>query len=90
MDGRAPKLVPRDGDQLEMFSRREMGAQLVPWEGRSPRELTRVRIVLFSSGEAQKSVSDLVSPERPEIGRPTMGPLRYEGAPSLLPLPRRD
>ena len=34
----------------------------VLWEGRSPRELTRVRMGLFLSQEAQKSVSEFVDP----------------------------
>jgi len=31
----------------------------IPWEGRTPRSLTRVGMSLFSRREPQKSVSDL-------------------------------
>ena len=32
----------------------------IPWEGRSPRELTKIRMFLFSRREPQKSMSELV------------------------------
>ena len=39
----------------------------IPWCGQSPRELTRVRIELFSRRKAQKSVSEFVDPAQIEI-----------------------
>ncbi len=63
---------------------------LVPWEGRSPRLLTRASKALFSRREPQKDDRFFVDPDQYDLflaairGRP-----RYGGAPSLLPLARR-
>ena len=58
----------------------------VPWNGRSPRELTKVRMSLFLRQAPQKSVSEFVSadqiefwPERQKRPRRSSG-----GAPLLL------
>jgi len=63
----------------------------IPWEGRSPRDLTRVRISLSLKRERQgREVDprqfDLFDRRVGGIGR--RGPL-YEGAPLLVPLADR-
>jgi len=72
--------------QLDLFPE-ELDA--LPWAGQSPRSLTRASKALFLRRKPQKDdcffvdVSQLdMFPEAMEM------PLRYEGAPSLLPLPR--
>ncbi len=77
-----------DSDQLALalFDKRVT----IPWEGRSPRDLTRARMTLFSSQEAQKSMSEFVDPAQCEFGFLTeKGPRRVSPrAPLLVPLKR--
>ena len=62
----------------------------VPWLGRSPRGLTRVRFMLIFEARAGKSVSDFVDPAQYDLfGRTHGAPPEYGGAPLLLPLPKR-
>ncbi len=58
----------------------------LPWEGRSPRELTKVQMSLFSSQEAQKSMSEFKDPAQLEFcfERQKRAPRKYGGSPSLL------
>ncbi len=60
----------------------------LPWDGRSPRGLTRAAMSLFSSQEAQKSVSAFVDPEQGDLFKKA-APEQYSGAAPLLPLKRR-
>ena len=70
--------------QLDVW---EAEVAVLPWRGRSPRELTKSRKALFLSQEAQKSERFFVDPDQLEMfGRPKKGPRRYAGAPLLLPL----
>ena len=56
----------------------------LPWHGRSPRELTRVALGLFSRREPQKSMRDFVDTEQLELWPPAKtAPWRYQGAPLL-------
>ena len=60
----------------------------IPWSGKSPRDLTRVRIALFLERERQKDERFFVDPEQYDLFLEAIpGPPQYEGAPSLLPLP---
>ncbi len=62
----------------------------VPWAGRSPRDLTRVRNLLFFKRELQKDDRFFVDPNQYDLFRAAItGRPLYGGAPSLLPLPRR-
>ena len=68
---------------------------VLPWGGRSPRSLTRVRqgltsvdLSLFSRREPQKDDRFLVDPDQYDLFRAAIpGRRRYGGAPMLLPLP---
>ncbi len=88
-----PSSVPRDGDQLRLDLFKG-----VPWDGRNPRGLTRVQILLSSRREPPGHV---VYPDSeqleiwPESVKATRRerPRQAAGAPSLLPLKagaRRD
>ncbi len=62
----------------------------VPWEGRSPRLLTKASKALFLRREPQKDDCFFVDPDQYDLFLAAiMGRPRYGGAPSLLPLPRR-
>ena len=78
------------GDQLQLVFEGEEIVR-VPWDGRSPRALTRVGLSLIFKAQAAKSTSDFsIDPDQYDLfGDAKTGPPRYEGAPSLLPLPRR-
>jgi len=83
-DGR--QVVPPDSDQLELAL--DDVRVLIPWQGRNPRGLTKARMSLYLSQEAQKSMREFVDPEQGDLfKRPS--PL-YEGAVPLLPLPWED
>ena len=60
----------------------------VPWEGRSPRGLTRGAKLLFLSRAAQKSMSAFVDPEQGDLFK-LAAPKEYLGAVSLYTLPWR-
>ncbi len=77
------------GEQLELF---EGGLTVVriPWEGRSPRALTRVGLGITLKAQAAKSVSDFVRTGQYDLWLAAEeGPPIYRGAPCLLPMPRR-
>jgi len=60
------------------------------WEGQSPRSLTRSQKGLFLRREPQKDDNFFADPDQLDLfHEATIGPPQYEGAPSLLPLPRR-
>ncbi len=81
----------RIGEQLELWSSRDMGEIVVPWEGRSPRELTRVVMSGIFKAQAGKSMSDFVSSVQCDLWLAAKkGPPVYRGAPLLVELPRRD
>ncbi len=84
--------LPRDGDQLRL----DLFAD-VPWDGQSPRALTRRFIPLFLRQKPSGSTRFYADPEQLELW-PNEGPTPKEkpselvfarGAPSLLPLPER-
>ena len=61
-----------------------------PWQGQSPRALTRGSKVLFLRREPQKADRFFVDPDQYDLFRAVRkGPHQYDGAPSLLPLPGR-
>ena len=67
MTTRFPVDSSHKGDQLELFTRKEMGVVQVPWEGISPRDLTRgSKVVIFQSRE-KKCMSELISPVQFEL-----------------------
>ena len=79
------------GDQLVLGLNTEGGhgsPSRVPWEGRSPRDLTRVALGLILKPRGVKSVSDLFSAQLDlfEVAHED-APSLWEGAPTLLPLP---
>ncbi len=83
-------MLTRVGDQLELFTPKEMGEVRVPWGGVSPRALTRGYKSFIFDREGRKSMSDFVDPEQCDLWIPTKkAPWVYQGAPSLLPLTGR-
>jgi len=60
-----------------------------PWDGRSPRALTRGHVGVILKAQAEKSVSDFVSDENQLDLWVTVrkAPSLWEGAPSLFPFP---
>jgi len=81
-------LTSRDGDQYLLDLRSPEGAVQVPWQGRSPRGLTRVALGVILKAQAGKSMSDFVSDENQydlwvSIKRL---PWVYQGAPLLRDL----
>ena len=60
-----------------------------PWDGRSPRSLTRVGLGLFSEQERQKSDRFFVDPDQTDMfrRRQKKAPRVSRGAPLLVPLP---
>ncbi len=78
-------LLP-DGEQLELAL--EDRRVKVPWEGRSPRGLTRVALGFIFDPRGKKKHKRNRDPSQMEMfGGPSKGPPRYGGAPLLLPLP---
>jgi len=78
-------LAKRAGGQLELglFAGE-------PWEGRSPRALTRVNMGLIFKALAEESASDFVDPLQLDLFPRRRQRPRFTGgasAPSLLPLP---
>ncbi len=83
----------RAGEQLSLFTGRVMRELTVsvPWEGRSPRALTRVALSGIFKARAAKSMSEFVDVEQGDFWLPIKKRPRRSspGAPSLLPLPKR-
>ena len=72
------------GDQLELFTPKECGILRIPWEGRSPRALTRSHEVFILKAQAKKSVSDFVGGDQCDLWLPgKKAPWIYQGAPLL-------
>ena len=87
--------MSHDGDQL-VFEGEEwlslgVGHSL-PWDGRSPRALTRGYGRFTLQPRAEKSVSDFVSDEDQfDLWLPMKkAPRRYRGAPLLVPFKEND
>ena len=76
------------GEQLELFGPEEMRRIVVrvPWQGRSPRSLTRVAESLIFQSREKKCMSELISPLQYELWPINRAPRQSLGAPSLLPL----
>ena len=69
--------------QLQLSDRRTV----VPWDGRSPRDLTRGRMLLFSRREPQKPERFFIDGNQGDLFPAAIrGPLEYRGAPLLVPL----
>jgi len=81
----------REGDQLELWTARELGLHRVPWEGQSPRVLTACYKRFIFKARAAKSMSEFVNPDQGDLWLPMKNAPRVvsRGAPSLLPLPKR-
>jgi len=76
-------------NSTQLSLRLEWGRE--PWEGRSPRGLTRASKALFLRREPQKDDRFFVDPDQYDLFRAAIpGRPQYGGAPSLLPLPRRS
>ncbi len=79
-----------DGDQLDLFPEELRALSRVPWEGRSPRSLTRGAVDFIFKPSGKKSMSDLLSPAQLEFWRRIEVPRgELPGAPLLLGLPKR-
>ena len=75
-------MTASEGEQLTLFRCMFKGE---PWEGRSPRALTRGYKALFLRREPQKSMSDLVSDDQLELWPAAKkAPWVYQGAPLLV------
>jgi len=74
--------------QLDLWARE---VARLPWNGQSPRSLTRVNKSLFLRREPQKDDCFFVDPDQYDLFRAAIpGRPQYGGAPTLLPLrPRR-
>jgi len=76
-----------EGDQLELALGEKflVGAASLPWEGRSPRALTRGYKRFTLKAQAEKSVSDFVGdPGQFDLWLPEKkAPWIYQGAPLL-------
>jgi len=64
----------------------------LPWHGQSPRGLTRVAISLFLRREPQKDERFFVDPNQYDLFAVAKkkAPWKFQGAPSLLALPKRE
>ena len=71
--------------QLYLFE----GMVDLPWDGRSPRSLTRSAKALFFKRERQKNERFFVDVNQMDLfSRRQPGLPQYGGAPSLLPVPK--
>jgi len=76
-----------NSSQLDLW---QVELDALPWQGRSPRALTKCKKALFLRREPQKDDCFFVDPDQMDLFHAAKkGPRRYAGAPSLLPLPRR-
>ncbi len=80
---RSRQAFPSVGDQLSFVGVLFAG---VPWEGRSPRALTRGALGLIFKPQGVKSVSDFVDPEQYDLfpEAKEKAPWKYQGAPLLV------
>jgi len=81
--------VPRVGDQLSLWEDdggRVGAPEIVLWEGRSPRGLTRAATVRILKPSGKKSMSELVASYSRSSGCPDRRRPAYGGAPLLLDL----
>ncbi len=77
------------GEQLWLQFEGEAALRRIPWEGSSPRALTRVSLSGIFKTRGGKSLSDFVDPAQVDLFEALdwkSGPL-YLGARPLLPLP---
>ena len=79
--------LSRDSDQLSFEGEEWLALGVghsLPWEGRSPRALTKGYERFTLKAQAAKSVSDFVDPEQYDLWL-TMkkAPWKYQGAPLL-------
>ena len=75
--------------QLELFALREVTVR-IPWDGRSPRDLTRVNLEGIFKAQAVKSMSDFVSVDQCDLFETRQkSPRVYSGAPLLSLFPER-
>jgi len=64
----------------------QLGLSRLPWEGKSPRSLTRGAIALFLRREPQKDDRFFVDPNQYDLFRAAItGRRQYGGAPLLIP-----
>ena len=84
------RIVSRVGDQLVLEGiMRQCEYVVVPWDGRSPRELTASFERFILQRKRQKSVSDFVRTGQYEMWPANKkGPRQSPVAPLLLPLDR--
>jgi len=84
----------RKGEQYELWSDHHGGYVRVPWEGRSPRDLTRVSCSIILKALADKSIRDAVDPLQVDlfVASDRSGPWvgSYLGAPLLIPFGEGD
>ncbi len=80
----------RVGEQLELALLDER-LKRVPWNGRSPRDLTRGAELFIFQQRAEKSVRDFVNDDQGDLFEAPRkrAPADYAGAPLLLPFGRR-
>jgi len=70
-----------NSSQLDLW---EVELAALPWQGRSPRGLTKARKVVFLRREPLKDERFFVDPDQIDLFPAAIkGPPRYEGAPSL-------
>jgi len=70
--------------QLDLFEDTVVGSSKTPWEGRSPRALTRGSKMFTLKAQAAKSVSDFVDDDQFDLWLPVKkAPWEYQGAPLL-------
>ncbi len=82
---RLESTAPMNSDQLELFAATAMGCVSVPWEGRSPRELTRVGMSSIFQSREKECMSELISPGQCELWPIVKeGPPVRRGAPLLV------
>ncbi len=79
------ELLLRDGEQLSLDLHDKRAT--IPWEGRSPRGLTKAANALFLNREGQKKRErSREEPICPECGQSVKGGAPYRGAPLLIPI----
>ncbi len=79
----------KSGVQLDLFEGMECGDVRVPWDGRSPRDLTQAGMnPIFKAQAVKKRERSGFDAGQLDLWlAKSEGPRRDSGAPSLLPLP---